>query len=101
MPILDRVLIDVNVILDYFNRVRRRKYPFSVEFMEFVLKNDETTKFISSSSLDNIAFIKNKELKEAYPKMPIEIRKRIIKAYENNDSGRVAYWLDELARVRK
>ena len=29
------------------------------------------------------------------------IRKRIIKAYENNDSGRVAYWLDELARVRK
>jgi len=79
MPILDRVLIDVNVILDYFNRVRRRKYPFSVEFVEFVLKNDEITKFISSSSLDNIAFIKNKELKEAYPKMPREKRKRIIK----------------------
>jgi len=59
-----RVLVDINIILDYFDLNRRKKFPYSVKLFEFIKNNKNIDKFISSSSLDNIAFIKLSELKE-------------------------------------
>jgi len=59
-------LIDLNIIFDFYNKKRREKFPFSVEVLEILFKQEDSSIFISSSSLDNIAFIKAQELKRAY-----------------------------------
>ena len=59
---MQNILIDNNIILDYFSNTRRKKYPESILCFEYLLKSDFT--FISSSSLDNIAYIKMKYLKD-------------------------------------
>ena len=56
-------ILDINIILDYFNETRRRKFPFSVEAFNYCYENNENI-FLSSSSFDNIAFLKIKELKD-------------------------------------
>ena len=56
-------LLDINIILDYFNDKRREKFQSSIEVFNYCYKNSENI-FLSSSSLDNIAFLKIKELKE-------------------------------------
>jgi len=56
-------ILDVNIILDYFNDTRRREFPFSIETFNYCYRQNENI-FLSSSSLDNIAFLKIKELKE-------------------------------------
>ena len=56
-------LLDINIILDYFNDKRREKFQSSIEAFNYCYKNSENI-FVSSSSLDNIAFLKIKELKE-------------------------------------
>lgn len=53
-------LLDVNVILDYFDTSRRNKYPDSVKVYDY-LKN-KGIGCISSSSLDNIKFLKIHDL---------------------------------------
>jgi len=56
------ILIDNNIVLDYFSNSRREKYPESILCFDYLLKSDIA--FISSSSLDNIAYIKMKYLKD-------------------------------------
>ncbi len=56
-------ILDVNVILDYFNDKRREQFQSSIEAFNYCYKNSENI-FLSSSSLDNIAFLKIKELKD-------------------------------------
>ena len=56
-------ILDINIILDYFNNTRRKQFQFSVEAFNYCYENNENI-FLSSSSLDNIAFLKIKELKE-------------------------------------
>ena len=55
-------LLDINIILDYFNESRREQFPYSIEAFNICYKQNENI-FLSSSSLDNIAFLKIKELK--------------------------------------
>ena len=55
-------ILDINIILDYFNNTRREKFPASIEAFNYCYKNSENI-FLSSSSFDNIAFLKIKELK--------------------------------------
>ncbi len=56
-------LLDINIILDYFNDTRRTQFKSSIEAFDYCYENSENV-FLSSSSLDNIAFLKIKELKE-------------------------------------
>jgi len=56
-------ILDINIILDYFNDRRREKFQSSIEVFNYCYENNENI-FLSSSSLDNIAFLKIKELKE-------------------------------------
>lgn len=55
-------ILDVNIILDCFNEDRKEAYKSSVEVYESLKKSQNA--FISSSSLDNLAFIKKSELKK-------------------------------------
>ena len=48
-------ILDVNIILDYYNKERREKFPQSIKIFEYALKKDNF--FISSSSFDNIAYL--------------------------------------------
>jgi UDP-2-acetamido-2-deoxy-ribo-hexuluronate aminotransferase len=56
-------ILDINIIIDYFNNRRREQFPSSVETFNYCYENNANI-FLSSSSLDNIAFLKIKELKE-------------------------------------
>jgi len=53
---MKNILIDLNVLLDYYEYDRREKYPESVKVFDYLKYKDFA--FISSSSLDNFEFIK-------------------------------------------
>lgn len=57
---MNRYLLDVNIILDYYDKLRREKYPESVKVFEYL--KDTKTGFVSSSSLDKIMFLKIKDI---------------------------------------
>jgi UDP-2-acetamido-2-deoxy-ribo-hexuluronate aminotransferase len=59
-------LIDLNILFDYYNNKRRELFPHSVEAIEVLLKNDNYNAYISSSSIDNLEFIKAQELKRTF-----------------------------------
>ena len=59
---MKNILIDNNIVLDYFSNTRRKKYPESEKCFKYLLNSDFG--YISSSSLDNIAYIKMKYLKD-------------------------------------
>ena len=80
--IVKNILIDNNIVLDYFSNTRRKKYPESVLCFEYLLKSDFA--FISSSSLDNIAYIKMKYLKDEGKKNIKENIKKLIEFLVNN-----------------
>jgi len=56
-------ILDINIILDYFNNKRREQFQSSIEAFNYCYKNSGNI-FLSSSSFDNIAFLKIKELKD-------------------------------------
>ena len=54
-------LLDINIILDNFNIDRRNKYPESIKTFDIAVEMDNV--FISVSSLDNIEFLKIRDLR--------------------------------------
>ena len=74
--IMQNILIDLNVLLDYYEERRRRKYPDSVKAFDFLKYKDFA--FISSSSIDNFEFLKYSDLSKAYPTKTREERLRVI-----------------------
>lgn len=79
-----RALVDINVILDNYDSVRREKYPESVKLFEMAINYSKRgIFFISVSSLDNIAFIKYKDLKDNYPSLTFKQRNKIINSLIN------------------
>ena len=48
-------LLDVNIIIDYYNTERGKKFPASIQLFEHTLEKDNF--YLSTSSLDNIAYI--------------------------------------------
>ena len=52
---MKNILIDLNILLDYYENDRRKKYPDSVKVLEYLKYKDFA--FISSSSIDNFEFI--------------------------------------------
>lgn len=74
-----KALFDIDVILDNYDNQRRHSFPDSVEVFEIATKNPKRgVFFISSSSLDNIAFIKNRDLRLAHPYLTFAQRVKII-----------------------
>ena len=59
-----KFIIDNNVIIDYYDEIRSKKHPESVLIVEKYSKICNF--FISSSSLDNLEFVKKKKLKEEF-----------------------------------
>jgi len=72
------LLIDINIVFDYYNNTRRKEFKSSVEILDFILSNDTLVPYISSSSLDNIEFIKAMELKKEYGYADKRILKKFI-----------------------
>ena len=62
---MKNILIDLNILLDYYESERRIRYPDSVEAFDY-LKHKEFA-FISSSSIDNFEFIKYADVSKSYP----------------------------------
>ena len=80
---MKNILIDLNILLDYYEYERRIKYPDSVKAFDF-LKNKDFA-FISSSSIDNFEFIKYGDVSKEYPslekKQKLEIVHNFIKEF--------------------
>lgn len=79
-----KALVDINVILDNYDSIRREKYPESVKLFEMAINySKKGIFFISVSSLDNIAFIKYKDLKDNYPNLTFKQRNKIVNSLIN------------------
>lgn len=61
---MKNIVLDVNIILDYFSETRRLAFPNSIKAFEYLREKEHV--YISSSSLDNIAFLKANELRVEY-----------------------------------
>ncbi len=75
---MKNILIDLNILLDYYENDRREKYLDSIEAFEY-LKNKDFA-FISSSSIDNFEFLKYSDISKAYPD---KIRKEKLQIVHN------------------
>ncbi|MDX2506975.1 MAG: DegT/DnrJ/EryC1/StrS family aminotransferase [Gammaproteobacteria bacterium] len=61
---MNNILLDVNIILDYFSETRRESFPESV--IAFDVLKSMSTAYISTSSLDNISYLKANVLRIEY-----------------------------------
>ena len=64
---MTNILLDLNILLDYYEHERREQFPESVKVFDFLKQQDFV--FVSSSSIDNFEFMKYSQLKIEYPKM--------------------------------
>lgn len=64
---MKNVLFDVDVILDIHSLKRAALFPESVKLYELAKESEGICMFISSSSLDNIAFLKTRQLETDFP----------------------------------
>lgn len=78
---MNKFLIDLNIIFDNYNNLRRAKFPESVEVFEYLKNQDHYQAYISSSSLDNLAFIKQAELKREVPELTNKQIKLIVNEF--------------------
>lgn len=62
---MTNILLDLNILLDYYEQERRDKFPDSVKAFDY-LKN-KSFAFISSSSIDNFEFLKYSDISKQYP----------------------------------
>ncbi len=76
-----KILFDINIILDCFNQKRRSKFPQSIQVFDYINNNKNIAAFISTSSLDNIEFLKHQDLKESYSSLSFRERKIIIGSF--------------------
>ena len=74
--IMKNIIIDLNILLDYYEEKRRKKFPDSVKAFDY-LKNKDFA-FVSSSSIDNFEFLKYKDLSDAYPNMEKKHKLKIV-----------------------
>ena len=72
------ILIDLNILLDYYEYDRRKKYPDAIKAFDYLKYKNFA--FVSVSSLDNFEFIKNGLVKKAFPNL--SKRERLDKVHE-------------------
>lgn len=64
---MKNILIDLNILLDYYEYERRKIYPESVKAFDY-LKNKDFA-FISALTINNFRFIKYSYIKKAFPNL--------------------------------
>jgi len=70
-----RVLFDINVILDFSSKRRDKLYPSSRKVYEYCLKNNTIEMYISSSSIDNLEYLKYKQIRDDFESIsPLQAR---------------------------
>ncbi len=74
--IVKNILIDINIILDYYEKNRRERYPESIKAFDY-LKNKEFA-FIASSAINNIEFLLYDSLSLKYPQLTRKNKLQII-----------------------
>lgn len=75
-----KVLFDINVILDVFDYKRSEKHPFSQKVFDYCLKNNVDC-YLCVSSLDNLEYLKNAQLKMQYHELTASQRKKICELF--------------------
>ncbi len=76
---MKNIIIDLNILLDYYENKRRKRFPSSVKVFDY-LKNKDFA-FVSSSSIDNFEFLKYKDLSESYPNMEKRYKLKIVRNF--------------------
>ncbi len=78
---MKNILIDLNILLDYYEYDRRKRYPESVKAFDYLKYKGFA--FVSSSSIDNFEFVKYGDITKARPdlkrKQKLEIVHNFIK----------------------
>jgi dTDP-4-amino-4,6-dideoxygalactose transaminase len=64
---VQNILLDINIILDCYDNERFARFPASKSALDLVIESDFYQAYISSASLDNLEFLKNRALKQSYP----------------------------------
>jgi len=64
---MKNIIFDINVILDFCSEKRDIKFPESRQVFEKIKNTENYYCYISSSSLDNIFFLKKQQIKEDFP----------------------------------
>jgi len=74
-------LLDLNIIFDVYNDKRRKSFPKSLEAYDYIQATEGYQGYISSSSLDNLEFIKLNELSRERPELSKNQIKSIVHAF--------------------
>ena len=72
------VLLDLNIIFDYFSESRREKYPHSITIYDSFIKNNGCRAYIAASCIDDLKFIKYNQLLEEKPDLTKHIRYKFV-----------------------
>ncbi|MEA3642076.1 MAG: DegT/DnrJ/EryC1/StrS family aminotransferase [Lamprobacter sp.] len=64
---MQNILLDINIILDCYDAERLKRFPSSKPAFDLATQSGSYRPFISSSSLDNLEFLKNSAFKQSYP----------------------------------
>jgi len=73
---MKNILLDLNILLDYYEKERREKHPESVKV--FDLLKYSSNAFISSSSIDNFEFLKYGDLSISNPYLTRKQKLKIV-----------------------
>ena len=71
-----RYLLDINVVLDCYDSGRQTRFPDSIKIVH-ILREISADIFISSSSLDNLHFIKWKAIKDENPHFTAKVKYKL------------------------
>jgi len=63
---VNRYLVDLNVIFDCYDSSRSKQFPDSMKVWNFLKEDCSVSLFVSSSSLDNLHYIKSSVIKAEY-----------------------------------
>ncbi len=72
------VLLDLNIIFDYFSEPRREKYPHSITVYDYFLEDNGCRAYIAASCIDDLKFIKYNQLLEEKPNLTRRIRYKFV-----------------------
>jgi UDP-2-acetamido-2-deoxy-ribo-hexuluronate aminotransferase len=73
---MKNILLDLNILLDYYEKERREKYPESVKVFDLLKYSNNA--FISSSSIDNFEFLKYGDLSVSNPYLTRKQKLKIV-----------------------
>jgi dTDP-4-amino-4,6-dideoxygalactose transaminase len=75
---VQNILLDINIILDCYDKERLACSPESKAAFELVKNSELYQAYLSSASLDNLEFLKNRALKQNYPKATSAFRQKLV-----------------------